>query len=131
MNWRERISVDPNICHGKVCIKGTRIMVSVVLGQPRGRRAGRGHPAELSDPQVRGHPGGTWVRRRERSLKNGDRHDSRGPGKVADLIHRLTPGDEVVITENNLPVAKLVASPVETPPRTRTGQRDADDLGRG
>jgi uncharacterized protein (DUF433 family) len=31
MNWRERISVDPNICYGKVCIKGTRIMVSVVL----------------------------------------------------------------------------------------------------
>lgn len=31
MNWRDRISVDPNVCHGKVCIKGTRIMVSVVL----------------------------------------------------------------------------------------------------
>ena len=31
MNWRDRISVDPNICHGKVCIKGTRIMVSVIL----------------------------------------------------------------------------------------------------
>ncbi len=31
MNWRERISVDPNICHGKACIKGTRIMVSVIL----------------------------------------------------------------------------------------------------
>lgn len=31
MNWRERISVDPKICHGKACIKGTRVMVSVVL----------------------------------------------------------------------------------------------------
>ena len=31
MNWQDRISVDPNICHGKVCIKGTRIMVSVIL----------------------------------------------------------------------------------------------------
>ena len=31
MNWTDRISVDPNVCHGKVCIKGTRIMVSVVL----------------------------------------------------------------------------------------------------
>ncbi|MEX0613744.1 MAG: DUF433 domain-containing protein [Pirellulales bacterium] len=31
MNWRERISVDPAICHGQACIKGTRIMVSVVL----------------------------------------------------------------------------------------------------
>lgn len=31
MNWRDRISVDPLVCHGKACIKGTRIMVSVVL----------------------------------------------------------------------------------------------------
>src|SRR5438132_222303 len=31
MNWRDRISSDPGICHGKVCIKGTRIMVSVIL----------------------------------------------------------------------------------------------------
>lgn len=31
MNWREHISADPEICHGKVCIRGTRIMVSVVL----------------------------------------------------------------------------------------------------
>lgn len=29
--WMERISVDPAICHGKACIKGTRIMVSVIL----------------------------------------------------------------------------------------------------
>ena len=27
----ERISVDPKICHGQACIKGTRIMVGVVL----------------------------------------------------------------------------------------------------
>ncbi len=31
MNWKDRISVDSEICHGKACIKGTRIMVSVVL----------------------------------------------------------------------------------------------------
>lgn len=30
-NWQERISTDPNICHGKPCITGTRIMVSVIL----------------------------------------------------------------------------------------------------
>lgn len=29
--WQQRISVDPNICHGKACVRGTRIMVSVVL----------------------------------------------------------------------------------------------------
>lgn len=31
IDWRERIAADPVICHGKPCIKGTRIMVSVVL----------------------------------------------------------------------------------------------------
>lgn len=31
MDWRNRISIDPAVCHGKACIKGTRIMVSVVL----------------------------------------------------------------------------------------------------
>ncbi len=31
MTWQERISVDPAVCHGQACIKGTRIMVSVVL----------------------------------------------------------------------------------------------------
>ncbi|MBE2199651.1 MAG: DUF433 domain-containing protein [Anaerolinea sp.] len=31
MNWRDYISVDLNVCHGKACITGTRIMVSVVL----------------------------------------------------------------------------------------------------
>jgi uncharacterized protein (DUF433 family) len=31
MSWQERITVDPTICHGKACIRGTRIMVSVIL----------------------------------------------------------------------------------------------------
>ena len=31
MNWTEHITVEPNICHGKACIRGTRVMVSVVL----------------------------------------------------------------------------------------------------
>ena len=31
MDWRERITVDPAVCHGQACIRGTRIMVSVVL----------------------------------------------------------------------------------------------------
>lgn len=31
MAWQERISVDPNICHGTPCIRGTRVMVSVIL----------------------------------------------------------------------------------------------------
>ena len=31
MNWSEFISADPAVCHGKACVKGTRIPVSVVL----------------------------------------------------------------------------------------------------
>jgi uncharacterized protein (DUF433 family) len=31
MTWHERIAVDPKNCHGKACIRGTRVMVSVVL----------------------------------------------------------------------------------------------------
>ncbi len=40
MDWRERISVDPQICHGTACIKGTRVMVSVILDN---LAAGVGH----------------------------------------------------------------------------------------
>ena len=29
--WFERISADPKVCHGKACIKGTRVMVSAIL----------------------------------------------------------------------------------------------------
>jgi len=31
MTWQERITVNPDVCHGKACIRGTRVMVSVVL----------------------------------------------------------------------------------------------------
>lgn len=31
MNFKERITVDPAVAHGKACITGTRIPVSVIL----------------------------------------------------------------------------------------------------
>ena len=31
MRWQEFVTVDPAVCHGRACITGTRIMVSVVL----------------------------------------------------------------------------------------------------
>ncbi len=31
VRWSERIVAIPEICHGKPCIRGTRILVSVVL----------------------------------------------------------------------------------------------------
>ena len=30
-NWKDRVNVNPAVCHGKPCIRGTRIMVSVIL----------------------------------------------------------------------------------------------------
>ena len=31
MSLLERISIDPNVCFGKPCIRGTRIWVSLIL----------------------------------------------------------------------------------------------------
>jgi len=31
MDWRNRISIDPQVCLGKPCIRGTRVMVSVII----------------------------------------------------------------------------------------------------
>ena len=32
MNWRDHIVKDPSICHGAPTFRGTRVMVSTVLG---------------------------------------------------------------------------------------------------
>ncbi|MGA2404968.1 MAG: DUF433 domain-containing protein [Syntrophobacteraceae bacterium] len=31
MDWQDHITTDPTVCHGRACIRGTRIMVFVVL----------------------------------------------------------------------------------------------------
>ena len=31
MDWRTYIASDPSICRGKACIRGTRVMVSIIL----------------------------------------------------------------------------------------------------
>ncbi len=31
MKWQDHITADPQVCHGKACIRGTRVLVSVVL----------------------------------------------------------------------------------------------------
>ena len=30
-DWEQHIVGDPQVCHGKACVRGTRIMVSVIL----------------------------------------------------------------------------------------------------
>ena len=45
-DWRERISVDPSVCHAKPRMKGTRTMASIILdylsaGEPQGGRLSR------------------------------------------------------------------------------------------
>jgi uncharacterized protein (DUF433 family) len=31
MDWRQRIVCDPAVCHGRPTVKGTRVLVSVIL----------------------------------------------------------------------------------------------------
>ena len=31
MSYEDRISIDSAVCHGRACITGTRVMVSVIL----------------------------------------------------------------------------------------------------
>ena len=38
---------------------------------------------------------------------------------LPDLIHRLAPGEELLITEDDKPVAKLVATPPPEAPKLR------------
>jgi uncharacterized protein (DUF433 family) len=56
MTWQERISIDPAICHGKACIKGTRVMVSVLLDNLAAGEApeeiARAHHLTIEDVQA-------------------------------------------------------------------------------
>ena len=49
MNWRERISSDPEILRGKPCLNGTRIPVALVLGYLAAGRDAAAILREFSD----------------------------------------------------------------------------------
>lgn len=55
-NYQDRIALDPRVCHGKPCIRGTRIMVANILSQLEGGESWesikRGYP-ELTDQDIR------------------------------------------------------------------------------
>ena len=56
-NWQQRISINPNVCHGKACIRGTRIMVSIILdyfkaGEPAERILRQYPTLKLEDIQA-------------------------------------------------------------------------------
>jgi antitoxin (DNA-binding transcriptional repressor) of toxin-antitoxin stability system len=38
---------------------------------------------------------------------------------LSDLVHRLVPGEELLITENDQPIAKLIPTPPEPPKKPR------------
>ena len=66
MRWQDRISVNPNVCHGKPCIKGTRVLVSVVLadvavGEPF-ETIMTGYHIEREDIQACSFSPPTWLR---------------------------------------------------------------------
>jgi antitoxin (DNA-binding transcriptional repressor) of toxin-antitoxin stability system len=47
--------------------------------------------------------------------------------RLKDLIHELAPGDELIITENQQPVATLVSAV----PKAKPAQRPPPGLGKG
>jgi len=54
-SWKERVSVNPAVSHGKACIRGTRIMVSVVLDNIAAGLDRADIFTQLSFAQARGH----------------------------------------------------------------------------
>ena len=56
MSWKDRISHEPEICHGKPCIKGTRVMLSVILDNLAAGESveeiQRGYSIEMADIQA-------------------------------------------------------------------------------
>src|SRR6266513_1675705 len=53
-NWRERISVNPAVCHGRACVRGTRVLVSVIVdnvaaGVPRDEKFSGAGDSVLSE----------------------------------------------------------------------------------
>ena len=69
---------------------------------------------------------GVTTRKRSGSdVRNDDRGGSQA--KLKELIHQMTPGDEIILTENQQRVAKLVSEL----PKAKPGLRPPPGLGKG
>ncbi len=74
IEWRRYIINDPQICHGQLCAKGTRVLVTNISRQPGRRAKPGGHPAELPRARAGAHRcghrlcGGTGARRKSASF---------------------------------------------------------------
>lgn len=68
--WQSRITANPNVCHGKPCVRGTRVLVSVVLdnlaaGLTPEEIAGEYPPVTVEDVQAVIHYAADLVREEE------------------------------------------------------------------
>ena len=64
MNWRDHITLDPQICHGRACIRGTRVLVATILDKLVAGPGFRGYHYELSLDHKRVRAGGGVLCRR-------------------------------------------------------------------
>ena len=62
VDWRQRIAVNPDVCHGKPCIKGTRIMVSIILDYLKAGELAEENPAPIPDAKGARRSSGNWLR---------------------------------------------------------------------
>ncbi|HEX3504825.1 MAG TPA: DUF433 domain-containing protein [Xanthobacteraceae bacterium] len=105
MDWRNHISTDPAICHGKACIKGTRILVSTVLDNlAAGQSAGDiiGFYPTLCENDVAAAI--AYAAELAREILVMDRHSAQLNAEMSDaLSFQTTFADESAATRTPLP----------------------------
>ena len=62
MRWQDRISIKADVCHGRACLKGRRVLVSVTLATPFAEGDSPETIIANYPPDAGGHPGGEALR---------------------------------------------------------------------
>ena len=86
MSALDLISIDPGICHGQACIKGTRIMVSGILDCLAAGMSEREILAEYPTLTAEGVRAAAGLRRRPRS-RGGAAAEGIRSVKIEELAH--------------------------------------------